>query len=534
MTAPSPWQRPLQGLAAVLALTAALLGTLLLQRDPAPPPPVGAPALVAATEGASAAERAPRGAPAASDVLASSTTNERASERSTAEPSVILFGTVTTADGTPVPEGHLWLYRGEERVGSTRCVDGRYAFAGLQPGSHRLQAKLPDQLPIDREVQVEAPRTRLDLRLDPVWLLTVHAVTPDGQPLMEAVRKQAASSFFRMLTAHALSEPLAGDLPPCDMSQVTLGLGTSRGADPFGRGAQLPKQAVGVLALPPDAPVHIALLLRQSLIAQQAVAAGQAEVTFTLPVEAIVGKLATVRLRCVDGAGQAVAGARVGLSDRQTGGGGRPTAEDGRVTLSNLIPGRLGLDIGHKDFCAPRVQIDVAPGVDLDLGDIVLQPRVMVTLSSEGLGKDAHLRWWLLDPLPNASWQNGEGWITSHQGTDRTLSVFPGRYAFLVRNRDGASITEVDLHSAPAAPLRFAVGPAAPLTLRNEVGAGFAHVRVTTANGVPVHDRDWTGTWTNVVQLPPGAYTVEITDITNRTTRRTLQVARDGAELRVP
>ncbi len=530
MKAPSPWLRPLQLVAVALAVAIAVLAMLLLQRDPAPPAAPTAPSTNAtsvAVAPASAHEAASERDPTtpATDAPATRTTTG-------GPPTAMLYGTLRAADGAPIDRAMLWLRNGASGSNSSgRFEAGAFVFAGLQPGSYELTTRVQDQLPLQRTIEVVAPRTRLDLQLDARWLLTVNAVTVDGEPLQAAAK---LGPMFRGLTANAFAEPLAGDLPPSAMSSVAVGIGTFRGNDFMQRGAALPKQAIGVLTLPAGEPVHVALLLRNTVVAQQLVPAGQDEVTFTLPVDAVTGKLASVRLRCIDGAGQALAGVHIGLSDRQSGSGGQATDDDGRITLSRLVPGRLRLSVRHQDLCAPGVTIDVLPGADLDLGDIALQPAIDVPVSLEGLGKQARLNWSMLDALPRADWQHGDGWYSGENGVTTSLSLFPGRYAFLVRNDDGAAITEVDLHTAPTEPLRFRIAPAGELRLTNRVGSGFARLCIATASGARIYERELTGTWTTTQRLPPGSYQVEITDQANHTTRRTLQLGAEGAELTVP
>lgn len=527
MNAPSPWLRPLQLLATALAFAIAVLTVLLLQREPTPPlPAIGE--VRAASNGADAARAAVD--PAATNPSAATGDASSAPESAPAA-TAVLFGCVRYADGTLVEKGMLSLLRDGERVAYTALQGKAFAFAGLAPGTYQLTSRIDDQLPLQRDVLVTAPRTRLDLQLDAAWQLTVDAVTADGQPLREAAK---LSPMFRALTANAFAAPLAGDLPPSSLSSVDAGLGTFRGNDFVRGGPALPKQTVGVLTLPADQPLHVALLLRNVVLAQQPVPAGQEKVTFTLPATAVTDKMATVRLRCVDAAGQPIAGARTSLTDRQTGGGGKQTDDDGRVTLEGLASGRLGLGIWHKELAAPSVEIDVPPGADLDLGDVVLLPKVDVPLSLEGLGKEARVRWVLLDPLPHAGWHARDGYFSADNGTTATYPVYPGRYQFLVRNGDDAAITEVDLRTAPAQPLQFRLARGAPLRIQNRVGPGYARLEIRTASGGVLYDRELTGTWTLVHRLPPGSYRVAITDIANHTTERVLQVPAEGAELTVP
>ena len=177
------------------------------------------------------------------------------------------------------------------------------------------------------------------------------------------------------LTALAFAEPIQGDLPLTALRQPTGGLGEFRGDDRMRGGSALPKQTLGVLTLPPDRPAHVALLLRSAVVATQLVAAGQTEVVFTVPVADVTARLGRVRLRLIDATGNPLPKVQVALNDQQSGGGGKATDAEGRVVLEHLRPGRLGLEVRHASLRPPAVQIDVAGGADLDLGDIVLLKR---------------------------------------------------------------------------------------------------------------------------------------------------------------
>src|SRR5262249_52424752 len=158
------------------------------------------------------------------------------------------------------------------------------------------------------------PQTRIDVVLAARWLLTVNAVTAEGKPLREAVPGFEGLGL-RSLRALAFAEPLAGDLVSSRSSEYEAGLGPFRPNDPFlGRGDRLPKEPLGVLALPPDRPVYVALLLGGTLIAQQAASPGQEKLDFVLAPAAILERTGTVTFRCLDPTGAPVAGAAVYVS----------------------------------------------------------------------------------------------------------------------------------------------------------------------------------------------------------------------------
>jgi hypothetical protein len=465
MNAPSPWLRPLQVLATTLGVAIVALFVAWVRLDP--PLPVGAqPAHASSTRETGvpagtvlAAEAAPP--PAATNTAAAPATPP-------ADPRAVLYGSVKSADGSPMKSGVLWLYRGDEHVGTQSLRDGTFVFAGLTAGEHRLDSRFDDELRVKRTVAVEAPRTRLDLQLAARWLLTVHAVTPEGTPLVEAISKQIKSPFWtRNLTAFAFLEPLPGDLAPSNFGEFEAGLGRFRGNDPFRsrREKALPKQTLGVLTLPPDRPVHVALMLRNALVAQMAVPAGQPEVTFTLATDVLLAKTAKVRLRVVDEAGASVADARVGLSDMQTGSGGTPTDAEGRITFTGVIPGRLDLDVSHARLCAPPLHVDVAPGADLDLGDVTLRTGVDVELDLGNFGGKGGVRGYWLDAPPVAGRSVNEMYFSAENGPTWKARLFPGRHGLLATSGQGVAFVEIDTNTLSGQPIRFDLQPGAMLRL---------------------------------------------------------------------
>lgn len=449
MNAPSPWLRPLQALAAVLGVALLVLG-ICWWNDP--PTPLPAAAAAASGADATAPAPAPASAPAPPAADAQPTMQHRTEGAAAVDEvaaAAVLYGTVRGADGAPQKGGVFWLYRDGEHVGTQSLTDGTFAFAGLRPGRHLLRSRLDDQLPFTRDVDVQAPVTRVDLELPARWLLQVDAVTADGAPLLAAIQRQGRGSF-RGLTAAAFEAPLAGDLPMTHQSTLETGIGTFRAVGfPFAReGKPLPKEALGVLTLPPDRPVSVALLWRSVVIAQQPATPGQAKVTFTLAPDAVFARGGKVRLRLVDAGGAPVPEAQVSLNDAQTGGGGRKTDAEGRIAFEHLAPGWLDLSVWHQTLRAPNVLIAVPPGADLDLGDVVAQPAVSVELLFDNFGGKGFVRMFLLDP-PRPDWIADDLHFSAETASKQTVQVFPGRYSVLASGTAGVAMMLLDLTTRP-------------------------------------------------------------------------------------
>lgn len=228
-----------------------------------------------------------------------------------------------------------------------------------------------------------------------------------------------------------------------------------------------------------------------------------------------------------------VAGARVALTDAQTGSAGTETDAEGRITLQHVIPGRLDLSVWHKDLCAASVQVDVAPGADLDLGDVIMLPGVAVELALDDFGGKGSVRFNCLDALP-AGRMPHDSCVSNESHKTYPLRLFPGRYGMLASGPRGVALVEIDVHAAPAAPIHFDLRPGATLRIDNRVGAGFARLEVASASGVIVRRRELSGTGVELVSLPPGDYVATITDAVGAVTRRTIHLTSDGAVLAIP
>lgn len=532
MNTSSPTVRLLQFAATALGIAIVVLGIAWLRKEP--PPPFVLPAPVALT-------REDPGVTTVSTSLVDVPT-PRADPSESVPPetsgpvpqTAVLYGSVRDADGELVKGGVLWLYRDGEHVGTSSLRDGLFVMAGLQPGTHLLKSRIDDQLPIDREVQIEAPRTRLDVQLERRWRMTVHAVTPDGAPLLEAVRKvDPQARWHEGLTALALFEPLAGDLPPSNSSSVSGGLGAFRGRDPFGDKV-LPKTAVGVMTVPSDRPVYVARMMRNVLVAQQPASPGQEELTFVIATEALLARTASVRLRLVDESGAPVAGARVAFTDAQTGSSGAPTDAEGRIAFEHLRPGRLDLDIRHKDLCGPRVEIDLAAGADLDLGDVILRPAVLLEFAFDNFGGEGGIRMHWLDAQQRPGWSSDDPYFSAENGPSQKYQVFPGRYVLFAHGKPGVAIVTIDTSTWTGQPLRFELARGAPLRFHGDAGNLPLQVTIATRTGAPVYRREFSGSVDHSLELPVGEYEATIVGADGVVTRRSISLPRSGAVLALP
>jgi hypothetical protein len=536
MNAPTADSRPLQFLAVALGIAIAALFAAWVRLDP-PVLPNVAPAAPAHDDTSTAIPAsAHRDAEAPRETApAVAPTSEAAHPTADA---AVLFGSVKRADGTLVNNGFLWLQRDGKQVGSASVATGTFAFAGLQSGVYRLTSRIPDELVIDREVVVQAPQTRLDLELAAKWLLTVNATTAEGKPLREVVPGLGGFGL-RSLRALAFPQPLAGDLVSSASSEFEAGLGPFRANDPiFSRdeAKRLPKETLGVLALPADKPVHVALLLGSTLIAQQPAAPGQEKVDFVLAPEAILAKTCTVTLRCVDPNGAPVVGARVSIGS----GGGRSmgdkavTDADGRYAATNVLPGRVDVSVWHKDLRMPPLQAEVAPGATVDLGDQTMRAGVDLEISFAGSGGSGSAYAYWLDAPRDARWRSTSQYFSEQNGATAKVSLFPGHHALFARGKNGVALLELDTNALPPQPLKLPWAAGASLRIDSKVGTDFVQLEIASARGLPVHRTELGSRAGYELKLPPGDYIATIRGSGGSVTKKTIALPASGAVLTVP
>jgi hypothetical protein len=135
---------------------------------------------------------------------------------------------------------------------------------------------------------------------------------------------------------------------------------------------------------------------------------------------------------------------------------------------------------------------------------------------------------------PPAGMTVNQGYADNESGPVRVFSLYPGRYGMLASGPRGVAIVEVDLSSAPAAPIRFDLRPGAPLRIDCRAGSRIAMVELRSQSGVLLRRRELTGTSSQLVQLPPGEYKATITDSTGTPTQRTIRLTQAGATLVIP
>ena len=485
----------------------------------------GAAASAAAVEAAPATVADPVATPSATAERAPEESGERtapppaaarseavAAWRSDDPVGVLLTGTIRLRDGTPVDAG-VSLELDKKRRYATAGQDGSFAIVGLQPGDWNLVLR------DDRIVETKAVITigedavqRRDFVCDPSFPMKVRIVTPDGKDATAALRM--ALPEFEDFAVAGQREPFPDRLAPTDYGMVFVG-------DAQWRGEMNPRDGfAGTLSLT-GLPAHVALLHRHLVLQQQVVQPGQPQIEFVVDVAELTKLAGAVTLRVVDDQGAPVVGAHVGLTTSNRGGGGRQTDESGRITLDGLSPGLLQLQIQAKDRESVWTIVRVEPGQRADLGEFRLGavvPLQGTVLDADGKPAGGRLVWtelkWRTAPM---EFRSNRSTAIDADGKFSLWGTGSGRIAVQVRAQDGRIATGV-FDNPPAEPVVLRLGEAASCTVTRPADPTRAFVvTMFDARRLPIQAIYLEArTTTTTISLPPGEYTFEVHDETQR------------------
>lgn len=432
----------------VLGLALGLfLGFVAFRGEPAlPPQPNPAPDRAATASDATLAtnanfDRGAETAPVTAPIRESAPTPTPSGPTIDYEPAfgTFVYGMARSTDGTPIEECTLSFSSvADTKIRRRASVEGGRGFAltGLTPGRWNLYSKPADFAILRQEVEIfDTPTQRLDLTFSPSFLVTVKIQTPDGQPLHEAIAEAKLGHYTQVL-AVASKEPIQGNLPMTELRGYSrFGIGSWRAANGFMARERdpMPTGVSGILELSEPPPIYVAAVFRHLVLATATVNPGDKEVILEVPLETVRESTTTVTLRVINAAtGLPVESARVGISDSQSGGAGRPTDADGRITLENERVGILELDIWAKDLEHYHDLLRLTPG-EHDLGTIALHPpREVVVKVVDATGEPtagATIQWQNLDrrrfPQPSMYRRSGR---TESDGTCKLSGLGSGRY----------------------------------------------------------------------------------------------------------
>ncbi|MBL8726121.1 MAG: hypothetical protein JNK49_18895 [Planctomycetes bacterium] len=459
----------------------------------------------------------------------------------------LVHGRLRTADGSPLPS---WAFvglfaRGESKsLYESRLENDRrtYAWPLVPPGDYELRTRADGVQPVALPVVVPAgaAELRVDVELVSSWLVKVLLLAPDGRPFHEVqgelvrqrpeLRLHLGGDGTQVL---ALWHEVPAALPLSDLRSSPMSVGTwrsSRGFDwPRGRvGGDLPERYAGVLELPERRAAHVAVVLKEQVLARGALAPGQAELELTVDPAAWIGSLATLRLQVVDQSGKPVPTAKIGVNDAQSWGQPRDVDGEGRFEQAHLLPGRFELSVNAPGVAMVPYSVRLAPGAVTDLGQLVVQPQRTVTVvvrdAPEGERLSASVQ--PLDPAPHAELAARSLRLSLDRGKG-TVGLVDGRYRLVVSGRGGARV-EFDTRTLGEAPLEVTLQPEATLEIDPTAAAGPTRLLLRSADGAVVLDRwvTWRTRWRQ--QLLPGTYSATIQPLQGAAREQLLVVGPEG------
>jgi hypothetical protein len=356
----------------------------------------------------------------------------------------------------------------------------------------------------------EEPKTPLE-----ATVLKVRFVTPDGEPLLTAIRKATATlPSRRRLIAVATPEAPEGGISPLQRA------GRYRTALAVGQELRPPPPGFdGFLELDRPLPLHVSAVYGTVVISTQLVPPGEDRVTLVVPLESLRGALGTVTLRVVDAAtGDPVSKAFATPFDGVETGAPVAATADGSLSIAGQAPGPLALRVDAVGYEPALVETQARPGEAVDLGAVRLEEGVSVV--GEVLGADGKpvASKVLCVPLDRADSYSAAALRTSvpvaADGSFQAFSVPRGRLVVTARAQGlGSAATVVDTTRGSVSGVKLILRGGTTVTfLPQRATADRRLLTIADERGVPVWSQVLEGPWPVPVELSPGAYTLEVKD----------------------
>lgn len=478
------------GVAALAAIT-----TLVIQVQEADLARNGAP-LVARAEGIGTAGAAPESAPSR-EAQVEETRRAAAPPAPPASPGpaeALVYGAFRSSAGEPLASGWIRFVgpEGGERTEweASLGAGGSYSLFGLAPGRWSVHANAPECVPLHDTVELLGPADgeRHDLVLQHVPSLLVRFETPGGETLRRARPRDEV--FPVAVATLELPGPSLPDVEGAAPFFYGVGPWHPREEEP-----ELPPEVSGRLELNHPLPVHVSLVLRNTVLETRLVVSAEEPVTFVIEAGRLAAQLATARVKVTDAAGSPLTEGTVALHHvAQTRPGVAPDAA-GVVSFTEVLPGWMEVVPSFTGYERARRRMLIRAGAENDLGTLVLDRAA--TLRGRVIGPDgapAKASLWaygtrhLVQPLdvrPYRYWQT-EGGRFELDGMGRgdiVVVVAPETDVLIPFHVDtSAGEAEVELRLPATVAVRFEAGQTlrAPrrLTLADERGTPFWTTRV--------------------------------------------------------
>ena len=455
----------------------------------------------------------------------------------------LVHGTLAMRDGSRLPNSVSSRLKSDDNGNEVVTHGSRdapaFAWPDVPPGTYQLTASGSGVQPFARAVVVppDQAELRVDVVLEPSWLVRVLLTVPDGRPLHEALTKEEQQrlglSRFQEVAVIALWEPIPDELPRSVLRTSPFTIAKWQSARDIGRGqaTKLPARYAGALEMPEHRPAFVAAVLKDVVLARAQLAVGQDELVLVVDPSRIEASLATVRCVVVDAAGKPLADARVELSDQQSSSRGNPVGADGRFEQSGLHPGLLELSVHCRGHHFPERSITLRPGTVTDLGTLQATTGRSLTIQLEGAAaeKEPSVTLTPIDPPPHPALGPGELRLSAQDGRVQ-VELADGRYRLHVRGAGGA-VQTIDTRAVGDGPLVVRLAPEAVLQVDSSATTAPNRLVFTNSDGVAVFDRwvTWRNRWN--LGLLPGAYQVTTTPLGKAPTSRSLDVPLEGAKL---
>lgn len=414
---------------------------------------------------------------------------------------------------------------------------GRFTFAGVGAGRGRLAAEAVGYRRKVVEFELaEGEARECELVLAKLPWLVVRVVTPEGEPLAQAVRGEAGLGMLRYelvarATLGASPAPIKGAVSgafswslaqhcanspssACSANQAEFGS--------YWRGKTLQQElgadGIGVLVLEREPPLFVELLRGAEVLARERVEPGSDEVRFVLTGAELRARSAGLRVRALDAPTRRPL---VGTATFQ-----RPLADplewtldaNGALEAEGLAPGTGELRIASAGHELLRRELVLAPGQTLELGELLLQPEARLELRVEdGFGRPLAARFALAPLDAGASGFLADEFVSDASGSLSVGSLRAGRY--LVRSTDdGARAEDGSVWSlapteiATGAPTTLQLVPSAELVLLGTDSLPFRASLRLTRDSLLLFESPLVAGWLPRFSLAPGDYRLELFD----------------------
>ena len=396
-----------------------------------------------------------------------------------------------------------------------------FAFDGVAAGEYFLEASAEGHRSERRTIVLRPEETDRceDFTLEPLWILSVRVVTPDGEDLAERLRKDGMAMAW--IAVLATVDPPGTTLPKSlsmdrqDMSIAPIHLGAAVGGTPDRR-----------LEISTDPPIHVSAALREMVLATRRVDTRVPQIELVVDPEIVKRSLAGLTFVVVDDpTGAAVTEAMVVLRTAQTGQPVHPD-EHGRVSFEGLVPGLYQIQITRPRPVLTTIPVDLSPGRTTDLGTVRLLGQGVAIrghcVDANGIVQDALPSVYASDdesgsPSRSLSYFGSE---SDPENRGFVIGFLPaGRYV-IAADAKSFSIDEgkskkrlafvptiVDTRKGPVEDLVVVVGEPVPVVLRptSEAVDGLRY-EVWTPGGLRVLRGTFQGAKPERMELAPSAY----------------------------